>query len=225
MPSFASLLVLLQLGVAAPPAATVPDSVAAGVRTWLAREWGVSERVVRLEWGRLAGALPGGTLPYRVTGRGVAGWLVVVFDPSGRDAVAVRLRAGVEEPVPVAARPLSVGTCLGPADMRMESRVCWGPPAQPSGSRPVPGWEVRRALAAGEAVVPPAVVPPVLVAAGEPVRFVWAEGVVQVSVAGIALNRARQGELVRARVDGRSDLLVGTATAPGTATMSSGGNR
>jgi len=220
---FASLFVLLQLVTPAP--AAVPDSVAAGVSTWLAREWGVSEGAVRLEWGRPSGALPGGTLPFRVTGRGVAGWLVVVFDPSGRDAVAVRLRAGVEDTVLVAARPLVTGTLLGPADVRLESRVCWGPPAPSSESRPGPGWEVRRALAAGEALERPAVAPPMLVVAGEPVRLVWAEGAVQVSVVGVALNRARQGELVRARVEGRSDRLVGTATATGTVVISSGGDR
>jgi flagella basal body P-ring formation protein FlgA len=223
MPSFASLFVLLQLVVPAP--AAVPDSAAAGVSTWLAREWGVSERAVRLEWGRPSGALPGGALPFRVTGRGVAGWLVVVFDPSGRDAVAVRLRAGVEDTMLVAARPLVAGTILGPADVRPESRVCWGPPAPPSESRPGPGWEVRRALATGEALARPAVAPPLLVEAGEPVRLVWGAGAVQVSVVGIALNRARQGEPVRARVEGRSDRLVGTATATGTVMISSGGDR
>jgi flagella basal body P-ring formation protein FlgA len=221
--SFASLLVLLQLVGPAP--AALPDSVVASVSTWLAREWGVSERAVRLEWGRLPNALPGGDLPFRITGRGVAGWLVVVFDPSGRDAVAVRLRAGVEDTVLVAARPLAAGTRLDPADLRPESRVCWGPPASPSESRPGPGWEVRRALAAGEVLARPAVAPPMFVVAGEPVRFVWAGGAVQVSLVGIALNRARQGELVRARVEGRSDRLVGTATAMGTAVISSGGDR
>jgi flagella basal body P-ring formation protein FlgA len=199
--------------------------MAAGVSAWLAREWGVSERAVRLEWGRPSGALPGGALPFRVTGRGVAGWLVVVFDPSGRSAVAVRLRAGVEDTVLVAARPLVAGTLLGPADVRPESRVCWGPPTPPSESRPGPGWEVRRALATGEALARPAVAPPMLVVAGEPVRLVWTEGAVQISVVGIALNGARQGEPVRARVEGRSDRLAGTATAMGTVAISSGGDR
>jgi flagella basal body P-ring formation protein FlgA len=203
----------------------VPDSVATGVSTWLAREWGVSESAVRLEWGRLPGALPGGTLPFRVVGRGVAGWLVVVFDPSGRDAVAVGLRAGVEDTVLVAARPLVAGKRLDPADVRPESRVCWGPPAPPSVARPGPGWEVRRALATGEVLERPAVAPPTLVVAGEPVRLVWAGSAVQVSVVGIALNRASQGELVRARVEGRADRLVGTATATGTVLISSGGDR
>jgi flagella basal body P-ring formation protein FlgA len=199
--------------------------VAARVSTWLAREWGVPERAVRLEWGRLPGALPGGPLPFRVAGRGVAGWLVVVFDPSSRDAVALRLRAGVEDTVLVAARPLAAGARLTAADLQPESRVCWGPPASSSEPRPGPGWEVRRALAAGEALARPAVAPPALVEAGQPVRLVWGGGAVQVSVVGIALNRARQGELVRARVEGRSDRLVGTATAPGTALISSGGVR
>ncbi len=183
------------------------------------------ERAVRLEWGRLPGTLPGGAPPFRVTGRGVGGWLVVVFEPPGADAVAVRLRAGVEDSVPVAARPLAAGTRLVPADVRREPRVCWGPPAPPSSSLPGPGWEVRRALAAGDALARPAVAPPLLVEAGAPVRLLWTDGAVQVSVVGTALNRARQGELVRARVEGRPDRLVGTATATGTAVISSGGDR
>lgn len=225
MPSFASLLVLLQLGASAPAAATVPDSVAVRVGAWLAREWGVPGPAVRLEWGRLPGALPGGSLPFRVTGRGAGGWLVVVFDPASRDAVAIRLRAGVEDTVLVAARPLAAGARLAAADLRPEPRVCWGPPASSSEPRPGPGWEVRRALAAGEVLARPAVAPPTLVEAGEPVRLVWSGGAVQVSLVGIALNRARQGELVRARVEGRSDRLVGTAIAAGTAVISSGGTR
>jgi flagella basal body P-ring formation protein FlgA len=220
---FASLFVLLQL--VAPAPAAVPDSVAAEVSTWLAREWGVSRHAVRLEWGRLANALPAGTPPFRVTGRGAAGWLVVVFDPSGRDAVAVRLRAGVEDSVLVAARPLASGALLGPADVRLEPRVRWGPPATSCESRPGPGWEVRRALAAGEVLAHPAVAPPIFVVAGAPVRLVWTEGAVQVSVVGVALNRARQGELVRAQVEGRSSPLVGTAAATGTVVISSGGDR
>jgi flagella basal body P-ring formation protein FlgA len=84
---------------------------------------------------------------------------------------------------------------------------------------------VRRGLATGEALARPAVAPPLLVEAGEPVRLVWGAGAVQVSVVGIALNRARQGESVRARVEGRSDRLVGTATATGTVVISSGGDR
>jgi flagella basal body P-ring formation protein FlgA len=223
VPSFASLFVLLAL--LAPAPATVPDSAAACVRTWLAHEWGVPEGAVHLEWGRLSVGLPGKALPFRVTGRGVAGWLVVVFEPPGLDAVAVRLRAGVEDTTLVAARPLAVGTRLDPADVRPESRVRWGPPAPLSGSRPGPGWEVRRALATGEVLARPAVAPPLLVEAGEPVRLVWAGGTVRVSVVGVALNRARQGELVRARVEGRSDRLVGTAVAAGTAVISSGGDR
>jgi flagella basal body P-ring formation protein FlgA len=223
VPWFASLFVLLQLGAPAP--AVVPDSAAASVSAWIARDWHVPEDAVRLEWSRLYVALPDGALPFRITGRGAAGWLVVVFEPPGRDAVAIRLRAGVEETVLVAARPLAVGTCLGPADVRPASRVCWGPPASSSELRPGPGWEVRRALATGEPLARPAVAPPLLVTAGEPVRLVWAEGAVQVSVVGIALNRARQGELVRARVEGRLDRLVGTATAAGTAVISSGGDR
>jgi len=237
MRSSASLVLLLLLlavpavapaapRTAAAPAAVVPEPVAARVVAQLASQWGVPEADLHLVWGRLQGALPAtAELPFRVAGRGADGWLVVVFDPASRTPGAVRVRAGVDDTVLVAARPLAAGTRLGPGDTRREPRLRWGPPATRSGPEPETGWEVRRAVAAGEVLSRPAVVPPALVAAGAPVRFVWAGGPVQVSVTGIALNTARQGEIVRARVEGRPDRLVGTVIAAGMAELSTGGIR
>ncbi|MFN8588895.1 MAG: flagellar basal body P-ring formation chaperone FlgA [Candidatus Eisenbacteria bacterium] len=137
----------------------------------------------------------------------------------------MRLRAGVERPVMVATRPLRAGASLAPADLREEVRVHWGAPAGDSLVLPAVGWEVRRAIRANEVVMPPAVAAPALVLAGEPVRFEWRSGDVEVSVTGIALNSARRGEQVRARLEERPARLTGTVTAPGLATLGAGGDR
>jgi len=201
----------------ATPIPAVPEPVAARVVAWLAHEWGVPESDLRLEWGRLQGASPAADVPFRVAGRGLDGRMVVVFDPASRAASAIRLRAGVQDSACVAARPLAAGSRLGPADARIERRLRWGPPSSRTEPRPEVGWEVRRALAAGDVLARPAVVPPPLVIAGG--------GPVQVSRAGVALNSARQGEIVRARVEGGTGRLVGTAVALGTAVLSNGGIR
>jgi flagella basal body P-ring formation protein FlgA len=74
-------------------------------------------------------------------------------------------------------------------------------------------------------VARPAVAPPPLVAAGEPVRMVWRQGGVNIVLEGIALNGARRDEVVRARVQGRSGRLAGRAIAPGVVELGTGGIR
>src|SRR5438445_353239 len=62
-------------------------------------------------------------------------------------------------------------------------------------------------------------VPRALVVNGAPVRLTWARGGVQVTLDGTALNSARAGEAVRARVPGRRAALSGIAVAPGEAAL------
>ncbi|MBK7367729.1 MAG: flagella basal body P-ring formation protein FlgA [Candidatus Eisenbacteria bacterium] len=62
---------------------------------------------------------------------------------------------------------------------------------------------MRRPIRANDLVAVPSVAPPPFVVAGEPVRFEWRSGDVEVSVMGIALNSARRGEQVRARLEER----------------------
>lgn len=206
--------------------AHVPRPLAARVAARVADGWRVPAEQVRLEWGVVAGdRVPAPDAPFRILGRGDAGWYVVVFDPSDSAAVAVRLRAGVERPVAVATRPLAAGTRIAPGDLREEVRVHWGRPGVAALVLPAEGWDVRRAVRAGDVVAPPAVATPPLVLAGQPVRLEWQSGGVQVSVVGIALNSARAGETVRARLEERPARLTGTVTAPGTAVLAPGGSR
>jgi len=202
--------------------AAVPRALASRVCERIASVWRVPAASLRLEWGhRSSTAALASDAPFQLLGRGTGGWFVIVFDPATTAASAVRVRAGVEQPVAVATRPLMAGQRLVPEDLREEVRVHWGAPAAAAATEtPGPGWEMRRALAAGEAVMAPAATPPPDVLAGESVRFEWRTGDVEVSVVGIALHAARRGERLRARLEERPARLEGTVTAPGRAALS-----
>jgi len=203
----------------------VPPALEARVVAAVAGSWRLPAESVRLDWPRAT--LPeslAADAPLRLLGEGRDGWRVVVLGeaPTTR---ALRVRAGRLDTVQVAARALAAGTRLSADDLRREPRLCWGGPAARTDEAPGAGWLVRRALAAGETVDRPAVVPPVLVAAGDPVRLFWCQGGVNVSLAGTALNAAHRGGTVRARVQGRVGTLAGTVTGPGTAVLTTGGER
>jgi flagella basal body P-ring formation protein FlgA len=193
--------------------------LAARVAEAVARSWAVDTTGLVLSWG--SGAL--GDLPdasgFRLLGNGDGGWYAVTFEPRGRPPVAVRLRVGVTVPRLVAARALRPGMTLVEGDLRAEPHVQWGPPLADLAPRPAAGWLVRRAVAAGEALVPPRVAPPPVIAAGQPVRVHWSEGNVSVALEGTALNDAVVGETVRVRTGRRTGVLIGTVVAPGEARM------
>lgn len=206
--------------------APVSRALAARVAGRIADTWRVPPGELRLAWGRSSrDGTPPEDAPFRVMGHGEGGWFVVVFEPAESTACAVRVRAGVERPVMVASRPLEAGRPLASGDLREEVRVHWGAPSAESAVVPADGWVVRRPIRAGDVVAPPAVVAPPLVLAGQPVRLEWRREGVEVSVVGIALNSARRGETVRARLEERPARLVGTVTAPGLATLEEGVRR
>jgi flagella basal body P-ring formation protein FlgA len=218
---FAGLSSLLLAGRTAD--APFPRALVARVAGRIAESWKVPVDQLRLAWGRPSGVPQlADDVPFRILGRGEDGWFVVVFDPAETGATAVRVRAGVERIVMVATRSMPAGSTLIEGDLNEETRVHWGVPAPDSALVPAIGWEIRRAITAGEVVAPPAVAAPPLVLAGHPVKLEWERGGVQVSVVGIALNNARRGETVRARLEERPARLTGTVTAPGTATLANG---
>ncbi len=228
MTSFAELMVLAGFAVAGAgvPAAlpAVPAEWNAMVAVEVAAVWQVPAERITLQWGRARVAWPASGTPFELTGRGVDGWFVAVFDPRGDRAQAMQVRAGMTDTVWVATRPLATGEHLADSDVRADVRVRWGAKMR-TPDRPVAGAEVRRPLAAGSEIAWPAVVAPALVVAGAPVRLAWSNGAVTVSLNGIALNSARRGEAVRARVDGRTTRLTGTAIAPAVVALGSGGER
>jgi flagella basal body P-ring formation protein FlgA len=208
----------------APPAPPVPAALAARVGAVVAERWGVAPAAVRLEWPRVAAVpdLPDDA-PLALLGAGRDGWYVVrATGPAG--AVALRVRAGTADTVTVAARPIAAGARLAAADLRREPRPGWGPPRARTDETMV-GWEARRALAEGETVARPAALPPLRIAPGQPVRVSWNRGPVSLALTGVALNGAREGGTVRVRVEGRTEPLTGVVSGPGTAVLSTGGER
>jgi flagella basal body P-ring formation protein FlgA len=227
MTSSASLAVALGLAAgtaaAAAPGATLPAALAERVAARIAAEWGVPAPAVALEWGLVPEGVPAATeATFRLAGRGTDGRWAVVFGLDGR-TTAVRLRAGVVGDVPVAARTLTAGSRLAAADIAVARRCRWGPPRPMSEGTPGPGWLVRRALAAGEPLEPPAVTAPPWAVAGQPLTMTWNRGGVSVSRLGTALHAAGASEPVRARVAGGARPVAGRMAAPGVAVIERGG--
>ncbi len=215
MISFASLL-LLSLAAAPLWGQATTDAVERRVRAELAERWRVAPDQVRLEWGRWPDERLADDVPFRVQGQGSDGRFVLVLRPDSAPR-AVPLRAGIADSGWVAARPLTRGTRIGFDDVRTVESVRWGAAASETGS-PM-GWEVQRPLAEGQPLKAPAVAPPAVIEAGDPVRMTWRQGTVALQVMGVAMNRARLGERVRVKVEGRTGRLSGTANGPGTATL------
>ena len=129
--------------------------------------------------------------------------------------------------VPVAARALARGEVLTAADIaffadtvrevreRTRAAGAWGTTASaaPVGA----GWVVRRAIAAGEPLRAPAVTPPDAVRYGQPVRVVYRESGLAITISGTAVADAPVGARVAVRVEsaGRARRLEGTVLAPG----------
>lgn len=208
---------------------TIPQGLRDLARARVAELWGIAEDRIVMEWGApstpISSASP---FDLRLIGRGKDGLFTAALQPRDNPAtrlLTARIRAGVMDTVIVATRAVNSGELLGCEDMTQEARVVWGPPAKTRYERPREGWEVRRSVAAGEALLWPAVQPPRAIEAGEAVRLFWARGGVRIEVEGVALNSARIGETVRARVAGRRDRLAGTVTAPGSAVLFAGGDR
>ncbi len=205
---------LLLLGAAVTGDSTVPAGLELRVREAVARAWRVPAVQVQVAWGQVAGrAELSDSSAFRLAGRGLAGrWVVVVTTEQG-GAVAIGVRAGVEDSVWLAARPLPLGSTVGEGDLTRGTRLRWGPPPADADS-PI-GWEVRRSLAQGDPVEAPAVLEPAVIRAGDRVRFVWRQGSIAVVREAIAGNTARRGETVWARDPERGDRLVGTALGRG----------
>lgn len=200
--------------------APVPAALEARVADAIGRMWQVPVGSLHLEWGHIGSQHPVSPgAEFRLLGHGEDGQFVIAFAQPGGQTIAARLRAGVIDSVLVAARPLQSGAKVSLGDVTMSSRLHWGAP--PSGDAPVPGpgWLVKRSLAVGALIAPPAVVPPPVIEAGAPVKVQWESGAVSVAVAGTAVNSAAMGDLVQVRTSGRNGLVRAVVTGPGTARM------
>ncbi|HEX6925032.1 MAG TPA: flagellar basal body P-ring formation chaperone FlgA [Longimicrobiaceae bacterium] len=106
---------------------------------------------------------------------------------------------------PVAAREIGRGSVLTEEDIRYapvpEREESW----QEAPANLV-GWKVRRLIREGEPLRPPAVSPPELVRAGEPVEVLYRGRSVVVRVKGTAAGSGTMGERVLVRVDAHRRL-------------------
>ena len=229
MTSSASVSVLLSAAVivgaamwcvVGPAMARAVPAVSAVVAAQVAAHWGVPADAIELDFGRVAAdvaALPAST-SCRLAGKGVDGYFVCLFHAAGAADCAMRVRAGVREALPVAARAVAEGATLQAGDLTITSQVHWGAPLA-AHAAPEAGWVLRRALAPGDPVRTGDAAPPAVVRPGQPVRLVWARGVIHLEWNGVALNAARVGEHVRARVEGRGDSYDGIAGCDGVVTL------
>lgn len=214
MISFAELVAVASL-VGAAPVDTVPTAFEERVRTEVAARWRVDAERLRLEWGLVPSRLRLDSIAsLRVAGESSDGWMVVVATPGHGASTALRVHAGLVGPVTIAARALEAGKVLVAEDLAVEERVRWGAPRE---AVSVVGFEVRRAVPAGDALLPTMVIAPRVIAAGDAVTLVWARGGVRMEAEGVALTAARLGEMVYARVG--ANRLAGTVTGPGMARL------
>lgn len=126
---------------------------------------------------------------------------------------AARL-VGAQSParrVAVAAHVLARGTVLTADDITYRDSTLR---ASVDTNDVAPGWVTRRTINAGEVLRSPAVEPPQLVSANEPVEVEWRDGNVSLTVRGVAARSASFGERIPVRTElGRR--IEGTVVAPG----------
>lgn len=212
----ASLAAMLLLG-AAPAGDTVPTAFAARVRDAIAARWQVDSTLVRLQWGAVGHpAAITDDAPFHLSGRGTDGWLVVIVTPAKAPPQAIRVRGGVVRRVPVALHPLRAGDHLSDHDVELRPDVVWSPTATDFAAS-LAGWEVRRDVVAGTILSSEIVTAPRIIAAGDPVTFVWANHGVRIERQAIAVGPARLGEEVQGQVG--FTRLTGRAIAPGVAKL------
>jgi flagella basal body P-ring formation protein FlgA len=114
--------------------------------------------------------------------------------------------------VAVAAHALSRGEVLAADDI--EFRDTTSARAMSDTNQIVPGWVTRRAISAGEVLRSPAVEPPVIVGANQPVEIEWQDQNIRMIVHGTATRNASMGERVSVRTEsGRR--IEATVVAPG----------
>jgi flagella basal body P-ring formation protein FlgA len=109
--------------------------------------------------------------------------------------------------------PLARGATLTRADFQLAAVIVRA--ALKSSAAAESGWVTRRPVAAGEPLVEPAVGPPALVAAGQPVSLVVEHETIRLTIRGTAASAGSLGERIWVRLDsGRR--LRGLVTAPAT---------
>ena len=115
--------------------------------------------------------------------------------------------------VAVATHQIARGTTLSAGDIELrDSTVRSG--ALVDTAEVVPGWVTRRVINAGEILRAPAVEPPNLVTANQPVAVEWVDQNIRLTLRGTATRNAAIGSRVTVRMD-NGRRVDGTVVAPG----------
>lgn len=198
----------------------VPATVESQIKEMIGRRWRVPLGDVHLRWG----AAPEGyevnaNAHFRLVGEGSDGWFAVIFRNPGTPGAAIRLRAGVNYRMPVAARRLFAGRVVGDEDIVFQRVTYCGPPA-PGMRRVVePGWRVMKDIDPGAQLSPPIVLPQRVITSGDTVRLQWKRGVITVALQGIAVHDAAMGERITVSLRGGRGESSGIVTGPGKAAL------
>jgi flagella basal body P-ring formation protein FlgA len=163
----------------------------------VAERWGLPPRSVFFEWGPGEGTIPAEVACLRILGSGSGGIWVVEMEV-GETRVRRRARFGHSEQRWIAAHDLPRDHTLGADDMRFEEERRWGPPRMIE--NPEPGWTTRRVIRAGQTLVAPSVVPPILVRIGSAVEVEIQRGAVMLRVTGETRTSGSLGDDVLVRL-------------------------
>lgn len=188
----------------------------------VALKWQVDASRMKVDWGRLENREWKPQDSIKIRSESKRGWFVVLVEGLDVDPMAARVRAGVIDTSWVTVRNLVPGEVLKREDVLAKEQLFWGPP-QDQLLEPW-GYEVRRKIAVDTALLERHLMAPELVATGEQITLRWTQGSVSVALRGVAQNSARLGEVVRARVEGRRDLLHGIAVEKGVARLQGEGS-
>jgi flagella basal body P-ring formation protein FlgA len=126
-------------------------------------------------------------------------------EAAGTAAEAATAAAVGAATYPVAARDLRRGEVLTPADIA-QVPIGEGEGVVEDAPITLVGWTTRRVIAEGEPLRRPAVSPPDLVKAGEPVQAVYQGKTIVLRVSGTAAGSGAMGDRVLVRVDARRRL-------------------
>ncbi len=114
--------------------------------------------------------------------------------------------------VAVAMRALSRGTVLDAGDFEYRDTTAIRGVADTTAV--ATGWVTRRVIAAGEVLREPAVVPPVIVTANDPVEAIWQDHNVRLTIRAIATRNGAMGDRVTVRTE-QGRRMDGTVIGPG----------
>lgn len=206
----ASLAIVLLLVRGASAQAQPAEPLTTRVAEAIAERWGVPAAQLRIEWQQVAE--PDYTGAFALQGGTTAEWLVIAQDDARRPGW--RLRAGVLEACPVAARDLPRAAVLSSNDIRISPVAHWGVPTADRCS-PVGGWVTRRVVRQGEPLAAPAVAPPTAVRSGENVRVTFVRGSVSLVLDARAAGTGAIGDRVLVQM-ATGKRVTATITGDGT---------